>query len=230
MTHCIILKRRTRTRRKRAETSREIARRDRAERLTSNRMMQIPYGYPSGLPEMKFVDTDFSSAEITTTGVISCVNAVQLGTSVNTRVGVDYLMRSVEIQGVLRAKSAGAGDTVALALVYDRQPNAALPSDWQTIWDRDHSETLMRNHSNRRRFKVLWKGRHAIAPVGDTGQRVIIDFYRPLKHPVSCNAGNAGTIADINAGALYFMYIGEQATGTTATEFDGQVRVRYTDK
>ena len=57
----------------------------------------------------------------------------------------------------------------------------------------------------------------------------MIKWYRRLNHPVTFNAGDAGTVADITTGSLYFLVVGSEAAGATAGTVSGRVRVRFDD-
>jgi hypothetical protein len=214
----------------RSRASTGMAMTARQRRLAEGRIPQIPRGYPHGVMagEMKFYDTTVSDTDVDTNATITCLNCMQEGSSVSTRVGRQITMRSVEAQLMVYQNGAATGGVLAIAIVYDRQTNAAAPS-WTDIWTADTHSNMMRNHDNKRRFKVLHRDRIALPSVGADVTNVTIEFYRKLRHPTEYNGTNGGTVADITTGGLFLCYQGSQTPGADDGTLKGRVRVRYVD-
>lgn len=178
--------------------------------------------------EMKYIDTTLDSAAVSTTEIIQCINACQVGTTVSTRIGRQITLRSVELQGYFTATGANTGDMVRWAVVYDRQTNAAAPT-WTDVFKNDVVTHAVRNHDNKRRFKVLAKQVVPIPKAGADNPVVPLEYYRKLRHPTEYNSTNGGTVADITTGGLFFMVRAMAAAGADDVALYGIARVRYAD-
>jgi len=113
-------------------------------------------------------------------------------------------------------------------VVYDRQTNGAALTFANVISALDVSAP--RNLENRRRFTILMDRKFHLNASGEAGSQRLVQWYRRLRHPVTYNNGDAGTVADITTGSLYLISYGRVAAGATAGSCYGTVRVRYEDK
>jgi len=213
-----------------AAASRAVARRAavqavRAQSRVANvamRGMQLDQG------EFKSVDGTYSPGANTATAV-QLLNGIARGDEINERTGREVVLRSIEIKGYCQSTlETGLDQEHRVMLVYDRQTNGAALTAAQVL--AAVSVNSPRNLENRRRFKIMFDRTFYIAAATKQGCRRTFKFYRHLRHPVEFNAGDAGTVADITTGSLYFIVIGSQANDGT----DGVVvytsRVRYQDK
>lgn len=98
------------------------------------------------------------------------------------------------------------------------------------------------NPNNRDRFKILWDKQYVFGPikVDNTATQSYgwaqgpsvyqVKFFKKMKLETIFNSGSAGTIADIQSGALYLLTIGTTAPGTnTDADFIVTTRVRFDD-
>lgn len=189
------------------------------------------YSFQStGGKELNFVDTAVSGTDSTTARLV-LVNGLQQGTTASTRIGRRVTVKSVELKIRVTAGASGTASTVRYALVIDRQANAASPA-FTDIYDAALPESL-RNISNKARFQVVWDSGliNLIGTSAGTTEaaRRSIEFYKKIGVPVQYNAGTAGTIGDIQTNAMYFVSIGDVASGATAPTMVGQCRLRYAD-
>jgi len=69
----------------------------------------------------------------------------------------------------------------------------------------------------------------AFARASGAGVIKKVKCYKKLNVETIYNAGNAGTIADINSGALYVFWIGTQAGAASDANFIGSIRGRFID-
>lgn len=185
--------------------------------------------------EWKSIDTG-SSSQVDTTTAVALVNGCARGDDINERTGRSILMRSVLVR--LRhsaTESTGSDQFHRVLLVYDRQANAAALTAAQVLT----AATVdgLRNLENRNRFKILMDRTIPISSdnigaveVPKSGSIAWHQFYRKLRHPVTFNSGDAGTVADITSGSLYLVFIGSIAAGVNAGTCTYSVRVRYEDK
>ena len=171
---------------------------------------------------------DDSSAKWTSTSAawsINCLNDVAQGTTAITRIGRKILIKSVLVQGII---ATNTGNSARVLIVYDRQPNGALPAATDVLT----SNTIMavQNLDNRDRFIILAdimpydQEENISNPSASSG----FGYKRYIK----CNletiyGGNAGTIADINSGSLLMM---TNCNGGTITGETGIQRVRFIDE
>lgn len=177
--------------------------------------------------EFKSVDTVVSQA-IDQTGAVTLVNGIARGDEINERTGRELTMRSIQFNARAYATAGTGADQVGRVLiVYDRQTNAAALTGAQVLASFDTNSP--RNLENRRRFKILKDWRFPINATGESGSHRVLQFYRRLRHPVTFNSGDAGTVADITTGSIYVLSVGTNAAGATAGSLVGTCRIRYQD-
>lgn len=165
-----------------------------------------------------------------TNDFIYALNLVRPGTASYNRVGRKIKMHSLRCLGVIESNVTGApttGDYLEqinrIAIVYDRQPNGAIPvfSDIFSYTEQDGTEGsdiyTLPAYDNMQRFRILKDivfAQDIDAYNGSGGnpalmvQRKIIDFYLPLKGLETTYSGQSSpsTIADISTGALYIVF------------------------
>lgn len=217
--------------RKRYTTRRAPARRY-VRRTTVRRIPQIPRGYPRGITraELKSCDTTLSQASnrCDTTGDVTLVSGIARGDDINERTGRKVLLKSIELH--LYAKvTAGTGvdQTQRFMVVYDRQTNATA----LTITDVLVSVSTMalQNLDNRNRFRILYDQVFHLNATAESDSAKTLVMRKALNLPMTFNSGDAGTVADITTGSVYFLCMGSEARGNTAGDMQGRVRLRYSD-
>lgn len=157
------------------------------------------------------------------------LNGIARGDEISERNGREVTMRSVELK-VQSYVTAGTGiDQVQRhLLVYDRQTNGTALTIAQVL--NSVSTVAMKSLENRRRFKIMMDRTVVLNASAEPGSMNYYKYYRKLCHPVTFNSGDAGTVADITTGSLYFITLGSSAPGATAGSTICQGRVRYQDK
>ena len=177
--------------------------------------------------ELKSVDSTVNiSAD--TTGGVQLLNGIARGDEISERNGRQVTLKSIEMR--LRSRTtAGTGvdQQHRVIVVYDRQTNAAAAGFADVL--SSANVLYPRNLENRRRFRILFDRIIQLNATGEPNSEKIIKWYRRLNHPVTFNAGDAGTVADITTGSLYCMVLGTEAPGATAGTVSGRVRVRFED-
>jgi len=210
--------------------------------------------------EVKSLDTVSPAANATasavwpinTTAQISILNAVTIGSSMWNRVGRKVSMKSVYVQGFITASgnNATVSDQFArIMIVYDKQPNGALPSISDVLQDQtngagdQHQTTPFSglNLNNRDRFEVIADERLYLpgytattgvaGNVTATADKEHVEIFRKLKgREIHFKADSSpGVIGDISTGSLVMITYGNQASGSEAWALFANVRVRYTD-
>ncbi len=153
------------------------------------------------------------AAQATST-IVSIFNADQ-GTAPNEHVGRSVKTGSLSYNFTASFAATTAGSSpVRLAIVYDSQPNAALPAVTD-VWQTDSIDT-MPNKNNKRRFKVLVDDKNEGLSVQGPNALYMTGF-RKFKVPKETyyNNVNGGTIADITTGS-YVAFVWQNGNIITA--------------
>lgn len=188
-------------------------------------------GPSSGDVEYKNIDTTVS-ASFSTTGSATLLNGCFQGTTASTRIGRKLMIRRVDL--VLQpSPSATTGlEHAAILLVVDRQPNGGTfnSTDLLTF----ASSLALPNPNEFERFSVVarWDtvfNGNSVGAQGPATQNPIVLEQIPVSVPTFFNAGNAGTIGDIQTNALFLYAIGNQAAGATNPVIAGYCRIWFTD-
>jgi len=207
------------------------ARRAKKGRYSSN---QVPRGFVGLAGDRKYVDTAEAVYACNTTGSITHISIVPTGTSVNTRDGKAFKVNSVQLRGYVTADTTTTTTLAWCALVWDYQPNKALPA-LTDIWDLVNGTAMIKRENNAR-FKILMYRRYPImgnvtAPA--TGAEVYqLDEYHKL--PNDCvalctSADTTGVIGNRINGALYLCTGGSTAAGTADGNAVLFARANFTD-
>jgi len=177
--------------------------------------------------EFKAVDV-LTNIAVNIASSVTLLNGMTSGSGINQHVGREVTLRSIQFNYTTMVNAATGVDQLhRILLVYDRQTNASALTAAQVLAAVDpHSP---RNLENRKRFKILYDRTHALNASGEPGSFATRRFYRRLRHPVTFNAGVAGTVADIVTGSLYLVAIGSEAAGAPAGFVTFSSRIRYTD-
>lgn len=186
---------------------------------------------PSKKPEKKNIDTQISLATPGATWTAAqLLNPIVQGTGVSGRVGRQVNLKSVFIRWVF----TGTQTPFRFVIIYDKQPNGALPATTD-IFSVNSINGLM-TLANSDRFKVIHdeyiyanggsnQGNFQSASNALAG-KYFRDFGEGLQNIWTDAA--TGTIADISTGALY--YIANSIVATGAAGLVATTRVRYTDQ
>ena len=189
---------------------------------------RVVRGYPYGTrAELKAVDTTINQVA-DTTGAVTLLNGVARGDDINQRVGRRVRLASLQASIVNYVTPAtGIDQTHRCLIVYDKQSNGVAPAITDVLVSA--STVAMPNLDNRQRFVILYDKLMHLNAAAEPGSMVAFKINKRLPYGVQFNSGDAGTVADIQTGGLFFITIGSIAAGGTAGTFSGRVRVRYTD-
>lgn len=204
-------------------------------------------GYKPNRIERKVNDLTTNTYQVNTTGSIVLIANPILGSDFNNRIGRKITLKSVYIRGYIAQEGAdGAGFAIAaptqlgrMILVADLQPNGAVPAITDILVEATSCSQL--NLNNRDRFKIYCDKTYVVDPYMTSAIATqsyaqasntikMVKKYKKLNLEMIYNATNAGTVADINSGALYMVWIGSVAAGAN-TDMRARVstRVRYID-
>lgn len=181
--------------------------------------------------ELKNLDTTLNTRIVAaqTTATVGEVFSPDAGTDPTEHVGRTTKEVSLEytLQASYAATTAGSSP-IRLAIVYDRQTNAALPTITD-VWESDSINSL-RNLANRKRFKILVDQKYE--GMSDAGAKTMFEHgYRRFKFPLETNFNqtNGGSIADITTGS-FISYVWQNGNIITANPIAVlTTRVRFQD-
>jgi len=178
--------------------------------------------------ELKSVDVALAQLATTQASEVRLLNGIARGDEINERIGREVTMRSIQVTGTtLATPGTGVDQNHRVLLVYDRQTNAAALTAAQVL--AAVNCYAPRNLENRKRFKILFDRTWHLNASAEPGSQHVFKFYRRLAHPVTFNAGDAGTVADITTGSLYAISVGSEPAGATAGSTFLSTRIRYSD-
>lgn len=196
--------------------------------------------------ERKFFDTAYSSYNMSTTGLVVPIFIPILGSDYNNRIGRKTILKSLYIRGRIAIENAvnlavtnTPAQQVRMIVLLDQQPNGATAGITDILNTAEPSSQL--NANNRDRFKIIKDKTLVFDPliINTTATQSFaianrtmqeIKIYKKLNCEVIFNGTNAGTIGDINSGALLIAFVGSNATGTnTDADFFGTFRCRFDD-
>lgn len=200
-------------------------------------------------PEKKFFDIAPATYQVNTTGSITLLCVPVPGTDYTNRIGRKIRIKSVYIRGICGLSAAlttittgvvAQGQLLRLIIFQDLQPNGAAPALADLLNNATANAQL--NPNNRDRFRILkdkcwafgrfqWDTTATQAYAMTSGNSVAqVKCYKKLDLETVFNAGTAGAIADINSGAIYMCWVGDQAAGTdTAGAAIVSTRARFYD-
>lgn len=166
------------------------------------------------------------------------LNACQLGTDATQRIGRKIVMRSILMRYIQTLQdNAGATDPIAGAtagsirvmIVLDMQANGTALTVADVLVGAGGTANVAGNNlNNRERFRVLFDKFRVIDPSGP--RNVMFKCYKKINIPVQFNGGNAGTIGDIQTGALWWLAM-STIDSTANGNIGGEMfcRVRFDD-
>lgn len=202
--------------------------------------------YGSSVQERKVSDISTAVYQVNTTGSITLLHNPVLGSDYTQRIGRKTSIKSLYVRGLVQLELAAIGMPGAtgacmarMIIFIDSQPNGAVPAITDLLVEALPQSQL--NLNNRDRFRIVKDREYVYDPflVSTTATQAIANWGRVI-HPVKMykklnietvfNGTNGGTIADINTGALYMLWVGNLGAGTNV-DMNAIVstRVRYKD-
>jgi len=183
---------------------------------------------PNPGPELKNTDNSWTFT-LTSTGVWSTISFLtplaQSLTASSARIG-----RSVNLKSLLLRWSFTAPREGRIAVIYDREPEGALPGITE-IFNNSAIGSIndLMNLDNSDRFEVICdvyinqsQGLNSGSPSGKV--------FRKLNHKQKWQSlGTTGVIANCQTGTLLMMVCQNNGTATPDGTFNIESRVRYTD-
>jgi len=190
-------------------------------------------GFVGAAGEAKYVDIANATYALDTTGSITHVSVVPQGASVNQRIGRKCELKYFQMRGEMRNNATAVHNNVAVYLVWDEQPNKAMPAITDIL--DAASVYALSKRENVQRFKIIKKWRAAMMGLGATPvtgtEMVTLDEYVRLPKGlvvVPTTADITGAIADVINGALFLVTVGD-TTGAAAAVLQVTCRTGFAD-
>lgn len=211
---------------------------------TPSRVPLASRGYRPNRTELKVFDTAVATYNVNSTVVFTSLCIPQLGSDMNNRIGRKINLKTVQIRGFLRIGSAAiqppaqsevAAQFIRMILVWDSQPNGAVPTAIQLLNTAVPESQL--NLDGRDRFKVIRDKMYTLGPyVFDSASStyntertaVPVKIFKKINLE-SIFSTSTGVVADITSGNLLIMWLGTGTGINGPSEFTGSYRVRFDD-
>lgn len=164
------------------------------------------------------VDTAEATYIADTTGTVTLLNGVATGTDFTNRIGRKVCWKSILIQGYISPETVAQGPTLCrVMLVYDSQPNGALPAITDVLLTSSATAPMQLN--NRDRFKILWDKRIVLGLVSNVATTSVADRtvaevrkYKKINLDTIYD-GTTNAIADVQSGSIFMLTVGATANG-----------------
>lgn len=192
-------------------------------------------GFLGGRSEAKFINLIQSPVAINaTTPIVSHVDVVPNGTTVNSREGKTFRNTAWMMRGSIISDTTTTVAQAALYLVWDYLSYKTLPAVSDIL---DTADTFgLPKRENNTRFKIIKKWRYVFASntTTPTSSKVIHDIDEYVRLPKDCIAectstDTTGVIGNRVKGALLLVAVGSQPAGTGDVTLQFQARVNFTD-
>jgi len=192
------------------------------------------FGTRRTMQEKKTVDVDPTTGLFDTTGTVTLLNGVAVGTDFTDRVGRKILMKSLFIRGCIGPVDNDTADNASrLLIVYDMQANGVAPAITDVL--KSSSPYAQLNLNNRDRFKVLvdklWNCGKSIntATQAVSNSPTVYSWKRYIRMSREVLfQGTAATVASIATGSVYLITLGDQAPNG-GSKISYSCRIRFTD-
>lgn len=172
-------------------------------------------------------DEDFLTADAT--GGMTCVNMVQTGASLSSRIGAKITVKSIRIRATITCVTAST-NSIRIVLLCDKQPNGAFPVIGTIFKDNISDTTTFNsslNSSQFSRFIVLRDLVYNFTNGNNLGK--YISKMIKKKIPISYGSSN-GDIGDLNTNSILLLAGTSTYTHTTdAMHIKFSTRLRYYD-
>lgn len=200
----------------------------------------IPYQIPRGFITMqasdaKFLNVAAAQYACNTTGSITHLDIVPQGTTVSSREGKAFRVKSCLVRGQISANTATTIANYLGYLVWDKQPNKVLPAITDILDSVSFLAFSKRENAGRFILLKKWAGvvsGNSTTPATGLELHCVDEYVRFPKDLIAeCTvADNTGVIGNRINGALYFVTAGSVVAGTGDCSFYTTFRVNFTDR
>ncbi len=184
-------------------------------------------------PELKFIDSDLDSANVSTTLLKIPINLSAEGDSVTTRDGNQILVKDVMVRGLLTTATdeAAVPSLTRLMVVMDYEQDSTSLFSTTDLLQSDDIDSFKKMDQNQRRFSILYDKVHYCGSQNSTTgvttdpAKKWIEIKIRLNRKVYYNGASA-TEASLGRGKLHFCLISDAAN---LVDFEGTSRVTFQD-
>lgn len=216
-------------------------------------------------PETKSIDlpigANYTDTVCKTDGVFTLLNGIQLGTGFFNRIGNKIRMKSIQLEShfICTTNSAPATATrdyaIRIMIIYDRQPNGAVPTIANILSNYDQNGAAwpyasdkfvwcQTNPNFRDRFLIVRDCKQNFGGNDPTSTNVIISelnngfvdgsqcrLFKKLKGLETVYNGTASPVTEtsINSGALWLLVLGGVPNASAPISFRWNARLRFWD-
>lgn len=186
----------------------------------------------TGARELKFIDTNVNSVNITTGGTVNLINGVAQGTDFNQRIGRKTFIKSLLTNITIFPNATSQnGDFARLIVLYDTQCNsAAVPITTDILTAADVNAPM--NLNNRDRFHIIMDKKYTFNPAtyttgNVTGGNPVTRWCNKYKkiNKDTIYSGTGATTGSIQTGSIIFLAL--SSGGTILMNY--YFRVRFYD-
>jgi len=246
-----------RAQKKKAPTTQKVTRPFRAPRRQQRSVIPGLLRQTATEKKVLFTGTDDTPngfQNCSTTGNITALNLIQVGSSMFNRIGRKIEMRSVrltaQISTMAVTRATTTPDYYRVMIIYDRQTNGANPAMADFLQDTEQTGTNTTtaysglNMNNRERFVTLMDKKITLPQATNTAGvltnifpndcdlPIRIDEFRKLRGLTTHFKAdsNPAVIGDIATGGLFMVNLAyTQANGTELYQMAWNVRLKYVD-
>jgi len=178
-----------------------------------------------------YVDLAKATYNLNTTGSIGLIATVAQGAATTQRIGKRIQLKSVQVRGMCYVDTTAVINHWAVMVVYDNKPTGTLPAITD-ILDSASSYSFTKN-DNQGRFSILMRRQGVLIGNGSTpvtgGEAVDLNEFVKVNRPSVFKSAGTGAIGDIEEGALYYITVGNAASGTADGQADIGFRTTFKD-
>lgn len=182
-------------------------------------------------PEFKYNDFISGANVSNTTAKYHLLNGISRGTDSTNRIGRSIKVKSIEINMYMYASTSATTEMFArFILILDKEPNGLAPSFGDILQSTSSPTNLIspRNLDNRKRFIILKDQLRKFSSSGNNDAQGF-EFYKKMDFHTIYNAGDTGTISDIDSNSLYLCVVGSDPSSTHSPIYNFYSRIRYLD-
>lgn len=184
--------------------------------------------------EYKLIQDD-ALVPMSTAGTVIALNIAVRGDDIEEREGREINLRSIEIKAINYAGNCISVSLHRIMLVWDKHPAGVIAGVGDIL--EQGTPLSMRNLTNRGRFKTLYDkmltiGHLETAVLQCSGAVATLKYwtkYKRFQLKTVYNSGNAGTIADIQEGALLLLCISDVAAPAALPQMWYHHRIRFVE-
>jgi hypothetical protein len=176
--------------------------------------------------ETRVLDFDVAGQSISTTPTVTYASGIAQGTDIGNRVGDSIKVQHLEFCGRLAINSSATFSAIRVLLVRDMENAGAAPAATDILETVSGTVTTRSplNYLNKKRFSVLYDNFTVLDTASAYTQPVRMTM--PLDRHISYR-GTGGTVSAAAEGALFWLFVSDEATNTPTISVYTQVW--YTD-